>query len=210
MDDYKPNSDKSKGLVRRESDVPDTAVPKVKKKSELLKLAAVFFRQDPDAVGDDLAQNILVPAVKKTLYDLITNAAAAFLQDGTPTKPFSSSSGKRQMDVPSYARHESTRSSGSARPAATEPRRNYADTMYYDDYIFSDRGEIDRVLFEMEEILENRRCVTVAKFYSIARIKSDNYADNYYGWEDISGYKIRPCREGWRLSMPRAIPIDDR
>lgn len=204
MDDYKPNSDKSKGLVRRESDVPDAPAPKVKKKSELLKLAAMFFNQDPDAVGDDLSRNILLPAVKKTAYDLITNAAAAFLQDGNPTKPFSSSSGKRQMDVPSYARHESTRSSGSARPAATEPR------LYYDDYIFSDRGEIDRVLFEMEEILENRRCVTVAKFYSIARIKSDNYADNYYGWEDISGYKIRPCREGWRLSMPRAIPIDDR
>ena len=210
MDDYKPNSDKSKGLVRRESDVPAVPAPKVKKKSELLKLAALFFNQDPDAVGDDLSRNILLPAVKKTAYDLITNAAAAFLQDGNPTKPFSSSSGKRQMDIPSYARHEPTRSSGSARPAATEPRRNYADTMYYDDYIFSDRGEIDRVLFEMEEILENRRCVTVAKFYSIARIKSDNYADNYYGWEDISGYKIRPCREGWRLSMPRAIPIDDR
>lgn len=80
MEEYKPNSHKSK--EEQKDLVPEKRVEKVisgtvkpKKKSEMQKFADVFISEDVNNVKSYIVMDVLVPAIKKAISDIVTNAA---------------------------------------------------------------------------------------------------------------------------------------
>lgn len=78
MEEYKPNSHRSK--EERKESIPEKHVEKVisgtvkpKKKSEMQKFADVFISEDVNNVKSYIVMDVLVPAIKKAISDIVTN-----------------------------------------------------------------------------------------------------------------------------------------
>lgn len=199
MVDYKSNSHKSKEEKR--ADIPEKKIEKVisgtartKKKSEFSKLANTFISEDIQSVKDYILTDVLVPAAKKAILDVVTNGVDMLLYGESGNKKISSASSKV-----SYRSYYDT---------PNDRERHRSSGFDYDDILFDSRGEAESVLDRMDELISTYDVVSVADFYELADITNENYMNNKYGWKDIRSAKIVRTRDGYMIRMPRALPID--
>lgn len=199
MVDYKSNSHKSK--EEKNTDIPEKKVEKVisgtartKKKSEFSKFASTFISEDIRSVKEYILMDVLVPAVKKAISDVVTNGIDMILYGESGSKKSDSTSSKisyrSYYDKPNDREHN---------------RRSSFD---YDDILLASRGEAESILDRMDELISTYDVVSVADFYELADITNENYMNNKYGWKDIRNAKIVRTRDGYMIRMPRALPID--
>ena len=201
MENYKPNSHKSK---EQQNPVPEKKLEKVvqgkvttKKKSEVSKLADIFVPGDVANVKSYVVMDVLVPAVKKAISDIVTNGIDMILYG---------ESGRTRKNGPasrvSYSQYyDRDRVRRDREPVA--PRANYS----YNDILLDNRGEAEEVLARMDELVATYGMVSVADLNELVGI-TGNYTDNNYGWTNIKSAYVQRVRDGYLLKLPRAIPID--
>ena len=166
------------------------------KKNEMRKLTNVFISEDASNVKNYIIMDVIVPAVKKTLYDLVVGALDITLYGGREN-------GKRpSADKVSYRDYNSISKSGDRSYGVSRTTSGYS----YDDIVLETRGEAEVVLSRMDEIMEEYSIVRVADLYDLVGITGD-YTDNKYGWTNIRNASIERVRGGYKINMPRAIPI---
>lgn len=202
MDEYKPNSHKSK-----EEQIPERKVVKVvsgtvkpKKKGNIQKFADIFISEDVNNVKSYILLEVLVPAIKKAISDIVTNGIDMILYGETGRTRNKSSTASKVSYQRYYDRTD-------------EPRRDYRtfsarNGFDYDELIFPTRGDAEAVLDAMNEIISQYGVVSIMDLYDLANVSMDNYAANKYGWTDISGCKPIRVRDGYVLNLPRALPIN--
>lgn len=202
MVDYKPNSHRSKEnqkdtpADRKKLEKVVTGTVKTKKKGEIRKFTDVFVSEDISNVKNYIFMDVLVPAVKKAISDIVTSGIDMILYGGTGGGSRSS-----RVDRISYTDY-SKRSS--ARPVDNyRSRSGYS----YDDIILESRGEAEEVLTRMDELVEQYGVVSVADLYDLVG-KSCEYTDNKYGWTNIRNAEPIRVRDGYMLKLPKALPID--
>jgi hypothetical protein len=207
MSDYKPNSHKSKventtrsGEEKKVEKVVRGKV-KTKKKTEIRKFADVFIAEDAANVKSYILMDVLVPAVKKAISDIV--------QDGVSMILYGSANGgsKNRYGNASYVSYRSY----SDRDRRDDNRRNdYARNRSrydFDDIILSDRGEAEEVLTRMDELIDTYGIVSVADLYDLVGITCD-YTDNKYGWTNIRNAEAIRVRDGYMLKLPKPLPIN--
>jgi len=199
MEEYKPNSHKYKEDQKRA--IPEKKVEKVisgtvksKKKSEIKKFADVFISEDVTNVKSYILLDILVPAIKKAISDIVTNGIDMILYGGTGKTKSNTAASK--VSYRSY--YDSRRDYSAVR---TKTGYNY------DDIIFDNRGEAEDVLSRMDELVSTYGLVSVADLYDLVGI-TGNYTDNNYGWTDIRSASVIRVRDGYMIKLPKALPIN--
>ena len=200
--DVKPNSHRYKAEQKAKTDDREKKVEKVvtgkvitKKKSGLRKFADEFISDDAKNVKSYVLGEVLIPAIKKAISDIVTDGIDMILYGE------SRRGGRRSTaDKVSYRSY-----SDYSRPRET---RSVTTSRYsYDDIILATRGEAEDVLARMDELMDTYGLVRVADLYDLVGITGD-YTDNKYGWTSIRTAEIVRVREGYAIKMPRAIPID--
>lgn len=90
MEQYGPNSHKSKEAQKEGAASSDKKVEKVisgsakpKKKGEMQKFADVFISEDVGNVKSYILMDVLVPAIKKAISDIVTNGIDMILYGET-------------------------------------------------------------------------------------------------------------------------------
>lgn len=204
MEEYKPNSHKSK--ENQNGSVPEKKVGKVvsgtvkpKKKGDIQKFADIFISEVSN-VKSYILLEVLVPAIKKAISDIVTNGIDMILYGETGRTRNKSST----VSKVSYQRYYD-RTDEQRRDYSTSSARNGFD---YDELIFPTRGDAEAVLDAMNEIISQYGVVSIMDLYDLANVSMDNYAANKYGWTDISGCKSIRVRDGYVLKLPRALPIN--
>lgn len=200
----KPNSHRSKEEEAK-SLLPEKKVSKVivgtvrqRKKSELSKFTDIFISKDVDSVKSYVLLDVLVPAVKKAISDIVTNGIDMLLYGESRGKSNGSAS---KISYRSYYDSKQSRDRG-------ESSYRRAQTGYgYDDIIFDNRGEAESVLMRMDELIDVYRVVSVGDLYDMAGI-TGNYTDNKYGWTDIHSAEVVRVRDGYIIKLPKAMPLD--
>lgn len=202
MDDYKPNSHKSKEFQRKD-DKPDKKVEKIvsgsvksKKKSEIQKLTDVFISEDASNVKSYILMDVLVPAIKKAISDIVVNGIDMILYGETGHTKKSKAS---KVSYGKYYEKDNDRRDYSS----SRTRTGYE----YDDIILDNRGEAEEVLSRMDELIETYGSASVADFYDLVGV-TGNYTDNKYGWTNIRNATVVRVRDGYLLKLPRALPLD--
>ena len=198
------NSHKSRNEKRQtESSSDERRVEKVvhgkvkTKANNARKLTDIFISEDVANVKNYIIMDVIVPSIKKAVYDLIVGTLDMSLYGGR------GSGGKRPTaDKISYKDYSSVsrrdeRSYGSTRTAS-----GYA----YDDIVVETRGEAEAVLSRMDEIMDEYEQVRVADLYDLVGISGD-YTDNKYGWTNIRNARVVRTRDGYKIEMPRAIAL---
>lgn len=201
-EEYKPNSHKSK----EEQSNPPSEVKKiepvvkgkvVKKKNTVRKFTDVFVSEDVKNVKSYILMDVLVPAAKKAISDIVTNGIDMILygESGRNRK-------RSTADYVSYNRYSSDRRDRDDSYSSTRTRSGYS----YDDIVFETRGEAEEVLTRMDELIDTYRVVSVADLYDLANV-SGSYTDNNYGWTNICSAEVVRVRNGYIIKLPKVLPI---
>lgn len=206
MEDYKPNSHRYKEAQKRAA-AEDKKVEKVvagtvkvKKKNEIGRLKDVFISEDVNNVKNYVLMDVLIPAVKKAISDIVTN--------GTDMILYGSTGNKNRSTNASYVsyRDYSGRSSGDRFAASN--RRPATASYGYNDIFLDNRGEAEEVLSRMDELLDTYGVVSVADLYDLVGV-TGSFTDNKYGWMSLASAKVVPVRGGgYMLKLPTARPLD--
>ena len=203
MADFQPNSHKfkeeqQKTTVRkteRRATKVVAGTAKKKKKSELTKLKNSMISEDAASVKSYIFSDVLIPAAKKLLDDIICDGIHMVLYGETGRD----GRHRSRVDRVSYDRY-------SRRP---EPRRDTCDrrsVVDYDDVTFESRGDAEKVLQAMDDIMAEYGLVRVADLYDLAGLSCD-YLGMDYGWTNINSAQVVRDRGEYVIKMPRAIPI---
>lgn len=203
---YAPNSHKYK--EQQKAAVPEKRVQKVVKSqvktktNEVRKLADIFISEDISNVKEYIFMDVLVPAIKKAIYDIVTNGIDMFLYGGTG-KGKSGHSGAK-VSYRNYYEQKSTPSSSGYRGSESNRSQNGFD---YDDLEFDDRGDAEMVIEQMQAAIGKYGFVTVLDLYDMVDLPSPHTSQKY-GWMDLSSAEVVRSRGKYRLKLPRAVPID--
>lgn len=202
--DYKGNSYREKEEAKQEVTEQPKKVEKVvsgqvkkKKKSEFRKLGDVFISEDAANVKSFILMDVLVPAIKKAISDIVVNGIDMVLYGGTGR--LKRDNGTSKVSYRSYYDRKDDRDS---RPSSGATRNGYD----YDDITFPTRGEAELVREHMENIVDQYGIVTVADFYELAGVQTQ-YTDQKYGWTNLRSVKVTRVYDGYRLDLPKAFPI---
>jgi len=197
MAEYKGNSHRSKEQNEVvEKKVEQIAKGKTKKKSEVKKFADTFIAEDITSVKDYILMEVLLPAAKKAISDIVTNGIDMILYGEARSK-----SKNRESRV-SYTKYYD-RDRDYERPTRTRGRYGYD----YDDIILDTRKEAEEVLDRMDDLIDNYGMVSVADLYDLVGV-SGNYTDNKYGWTNLRNADVQRVRDGYLLKLPKALPFD--
>ena len=197
MTEYKGNSHRSKEQNEVvEKKVEQIAKGKTKKKSDVKKFTDTFIAEDITSVKDYILMEVLLPAAKKAISDIVTNGIDMILYGETRSK-----SKSRESRV-SYTKYYD-RDRDYDRPTRTRGRYGYD----YDDIILDTRKEAEEVLDRMDDLIDNYGMVSVADLYDLVGV-SGNYTDNKYGWTNLRNADVQRVRDGYLLKLPKALPFD--
>lgn len=201
-EEYKSNSHRSKE-GKTEALTDRKKVEKVvhgrvrtKPKSGVSKITDVFISEDAANVKSYIVMDVLVPAVKKAISDIV--------RDGIDMILYGESRGRKSSSASGYVSYRDySRSDDRDRFRDSRSRSSYA----HDDIILDSRGEAEEVLTRMDELIDMYGNVSVADLYDLVG-KSSEYTDNKYGWTNIRNAEPIRVRDGYMLKLPKALPIN--
>lgn len=206
MEEYKSNSDKSKKLAQQSPAEPKPTPKKVisgkakLKKNNSGKIKELFVATDASDVKNYVIHDIIIPTIKKALYDILVNGAGLTLfgdAKGDKRSPGSTVSYvKYYDDRDRYSRYDYS-------PSYSRSRSGYG----YNDVVVDTRAEAEELLDRMMELVNGYGIASILDLYDMAGLKTYP-ADDDYVWtrSSIREAQIVRDRDGWRLKMPRPQP----
>lgn len=211
MEDYKPNSHKYKkeqaekaagapATTEKRAQKVVTGAVKTRKKSGLSKFSEVFISEDATNVKSYVLMDVLLPALKNAVWEVITG--------GLDMTLFGGSRGARKNSPASHVSYGSFYDNrGSNYRRYEEPRnRDTRSGCDYSEIYFETQREAEEVLRHMDNIMDEYKMVRVGDLYDLAGLSSP-YTANDYGWNNIRNAAIVRTRYGFTIDLPRAMPI---
>jgi len=204
MKDLEPNSHKynrEKQEAGKDREKLSPIVEGAQRKRSLGKrFISTFFMEDVKDVKKYLIFDILIPAIKDTLYNMITGGTSMlfYSESKRPGR-----NGRRGTFIPydSYGRPERVERTSSY--SRTRERLNHS----FDDIVLDSRGDCERVLDRMNEIIETYGQVTIADLYDLVDISSE-FTDNKFGWYDLKNAGYSRLRDGrYVLDLPKVVDL---
>lgn len=206
---YKPNSNKYKKEQIEENQVETkkkvekvVTTTAVKRKNGIRKFADSFISEDAANVKSYVVSEVLIPALKKAISDIVT--------DGIDMILYGSSGKSRQNSTKtSYISYRNYSDPRDKKYSYREPSRSMNAGYSYDDIILSTRSEAEEVILAMSELVETYGVASIADLYDLVGV-SGNFTDNKYGWTkaNIRNAEVVHTRDGYLLKFPRARLID--
>lgn len=185
--------------VRKDTPVQDnknikkvtTGTVKVKKKSFIEKFFGSFIAEDAGSVKDYIIDDILIPGIKKGIYDVIVGG----LEKLFGTK---SSARRTTASTVSYRDYYDRNKAEPIRPT----NRGYE----FDDILFDTKDDANEVLESMYDILDRYAIVSVADYYDLIG-QPAKYTDNNYGWDSLTAATLVRYSNGYGIKLPKVKPI---
>jgi hypothetical protein len=202
MENYRPNSKASKQTEKQEVKKPKVekivkGTVKAKKKNGFL---SSFLTGDILEIKNYVVDDVLIPAVKNTIQDIVTNGISMLLNNGEVAKGGRRSSGASRISYRDYYDRDDRNRNRDGN------RYNRSSTYAYDDIILESRSEAEDVIARLDELIDVYGTASIADLYDLVGI-SGQYTDNDYGWTDLRAASHIRVRDGYLLKLPRAVPI---
>lgn len=171
------------------------------------RLANTFFGGDAQGVMGYVFLDVLVPAVKDLVVDMVSTGIerAIFGEGRSPRsrggyRPSSSwSPGHTQYNRFSSPIVGSRREDPRDREISRRARANHE----FDDIILATRIEAEEVISRLFDIVNQYGEATVYDFYELVGI-TGNFTEKKWGWTDVRGTTWRKVRDGYRIELPPA------
>lgn len=196
---YKSREAKTEVIAEKKIGKITTGNVKTKKKGFGKKFAEVFIGDDVTSVSSYILYDVLIPAAKSTLSDMVSGGIEMLLFGETKGTRTRRDKNKSYVSYSSYSRGE--RGAPDVRGAINRARHNF------DDIILESRGEAEEVLSHLVDLTEDYGQATIADLYSLVGMTSA-FTDDKYGWTNLSTATVSRVREGYLINLPKAILVD--
>ncbi len=168
-----------------------------------------IFKGTLTAIGSYVLFDIVIPAGKRTLSDVVNNALDIFLY-GEPNSRRHDRDRDRGRPVVSYTSY-SDRDRGRDRDFRDRDRdrdRLYGRYIFHsDDVLLDTREEADDVVRGLYEMFDNYNSVSVSDFLELVGLPYE-HTDLNYGWTgNLRDAQVRRTREGYVIELPTARPL---
>lgn len=208
---YTPNSHKfkeqQKQVVTEEKRVQKVVKKPVKAKTnDMRKLADIFISEDISNVKEYIFMDVLVPAIKKAIFDIVTNGIDMFLYGSSGRSKSSSSSGSK-VSYRNYYDQKNNHGGVNYRSSSSESNR-FTNGFNYDELEFDDRGDAEMVIQQMRDSIEKYGYATIVDLYDMVDL-TPPYTSQKYGWTKLHGAEVIRYHGKYRLKLPKAEPMDD-
>jgi len=196
MQEHTPSNKKNTTIEKKASKIVSGPV-KTKQKSELSKVASTFIAEDVSNVKSYIIWDVLIPAAKNTILDIIIDSANMFFGGSKSRKTTNNNYNK-------VAYNSRFIGSENSRPAERRgPIMRYSML----DITVPNRGEAEKVIRQMRDSLEEYGEVSVGDLYDFCGIDGD-YTDYKYGWVNLESARAVRTRDGYLLDLPKIIPLN--
>lgn len=199
-----PKAEASKPAEKRVDSVVSGAIKR--KKSLGRRLVETFTGEDVHDAGTYVILEVLVPATKKLVLDMVTEGLNRVLWGSTGNRRPTIN---RQPDYTSYNRYynmaQERRPDAVARNAPSNAYRRLYD---FDDYIIPNRGEADMVLDRLNDLIMTYGAATVADLYDLLGQTGVPHTDQNYGWTSSRDMSTSRVGNGYVLNLPRPVALD--
>lgn len=203
---YPSNSNKKK----EKRDLPEKKVKKIidgnvvqKKKSFSKRLAETFFGDDVPSVSAYIIHDVIIPATKSTISDMVSGGIEMLLFGETRGSRTRRDKGKSYVSYSNYYNRDGKRDERRDRDTSRTNRARHN----FDDIILETRGDAEEVLSHLVDLTEDYGMASVADLYDLVGITA-NFTDNKYGWENLSTASISRVRSGYLIDLPKTILLD--
>lgn len=211
MENYKPNSHKYKAEQKEKADTEEkkkiekvvTGGVKVRKKSPARKFTDIFVSDDVSNVKSYILMDVVVPTVKKLIFDTIRDGAEMLIY-GEARRSDRNGNRYRTGNYVSYDRF-SDRYSRDYRPS--DSRRSRETRISPFNYVLESRTDAENVLMDLRGVIDTYGVAKISDLTEMLDITGE-YTDNRYGWTNLDNARVSRDREGWILDLPKAKPID--
>lgn len=159
--------------------------------------------EETRTVGDYLVWDVLLPAAKEMVADLVKKGIDVFLYGGASQN----SSRSSRRNGKSYVSYEGYYSSGRNRREPRDDRYRYhGKVMDFAEFVFADKRDADLVLSELCEAIDVYGFAKVSDFYSLVGETERDFTDHGYGWDALGSAYVERVPDGWIVNLPRPIP----
>lgn len=174
-----------------------------RKKSLGKKFAESFVGEEVGSVSDYIVNDILIPAAKNTILDMVAGVTGIF-KDGIETMFFGSASPRRTgyNGRPTVINYSGI-STGRERSRPSINRTTHS----VDDIVLASKGEAEEVLSALVDLTIDYGMASVADLYDMVGVNG-SFTDHKYGWTDLSNASTSRVRDGYLLNLPRVHVLD--
>jgi hypothetical protein len=172
-----------------------------KKKGFGEKFAESFLGNDRRSVGEYIIHDVLIPAAKDTIADMVKGSIEMFLFGERRGSRTSRERGKSYVSYSSYYKGDRDRERDDKRSRTNRARHDF------DDIILETRGEAEEVLSQLVDLTEDYGMVSVADFYELVGEKA-NFTDEKWGWTNLRSATVDRVRGGYLIKLPRTEQLD--
>ena len=218
----KPIISHSEGALDRSKNFKTTSIDKPKqpehtgktikgkaKKRELTfyeKVKRSFVKEDMQNIGDYIVFDILIPGVKKAVFDVVVGSLSQAL--GVPIRGYDSvvktSRGYSGNNGERVYRNYSTNRSSNTVTSYGQDRTRF-NRFQVSDIVFEYKEDAMSLLEQMTDICDQYGWFSVFDFYDKAGIiEGNDHTNLQYGWHDVSGSTVSFNGSGYVINLPKA------
>jgi hypothetical protein len=184
----------------------------IRRKAPLGKrFAQLFVAGDSRTVSQYVFMDVILPALKDLVTDTVTTSVERMI--------FGESRGpsRRPGGVSNYVSYNRF-----AQPASSTPRPGMAPRDHNpagrtisrqakaehntDEIILDSRHAAEEVLASLFDLMTKYETVSIADLYDFVGIER-NFADEKWGWTDLTGASVSRTRDGYLLNLPRTVEL---
>lgn len=176
------------------------------KKSLGKKFSETFLEDDTKTVGSYIFYDILIPAFKAMISDMV-GGGVEMLLFGDARARRASHNMRRDGTRSSVNYGVYSRDGGQPTRQTREFNKTNRARHEFDEIILESRGEAEMVLSNLVDLVVDYGQATVADLYDMVDIES-TFTDQKYGWMDLSGAGVIRSRRGYLLNLPRTQVLD--
>lgn len=214
MEQFPSNSKTGRETEKEDpKDIKQVTVGKVivRKPSLGKRFIRTFISGDGHSVGQYVLMEILVPAFKDLISDIVSQGVEKMVYGDA--RSTSRRTGQRPVGGGTYVaynRPDSTppwrrgSSRESSRPDISRRARASHD---FKEIVLNTRPEANEVLDQMYALFDKFGQVTVSDLYELVGLSS-NFTDEKYGWTNLHGSDVQRVRDGYLLDLPKPIVLE--
>jgi len=190
-------NDISRSFKEREKLKPVVSTPATKHKKTLgEKFKEAFIGSDNRSVGDYIVHDVLVPALKSLINDMVSGGVEMILFGERTRRPSNVTRDRGR----SYVSYNSAYTSTAPQNRATSSRYQF------EDIIFGSRGEAETVLSHLVDLTIEYGMASVGDLHELASL-TPNFTDYNYGWTNLRDACTERTRNGYILRLPSPRPL---
>lgn len=175
-----------------------------RKPNALKRFARGMVAEDVTNVGDFVIAEVMLPAFRNLVYDIISKGSYRVLYGHSPRGRVGSATSVAIGPMTSL-KTAYNHVSSQPEPARSMTRQDQASHNFSELYLDSQAEAVD-VIENLIARVNRYGSASVADLYDYLGV-TGGFTDQAYGWKNLDGADTRHTRHGWSLVLPRPISL---